>query len=217
MNIALIVPVLSRFDLFAQLIRSVDISVRPIIIDNWVENRGVAAAWNEGMKIAIDDGYKYAIIANDDSYFLPRTIERLYSSMRDTGAVLVSPNPNNQWHPAGMIEGADFCNFMIDIPQLLESCGTFDENFRPAYFEDNDMHYRIRLSGRSCFINTDAIVHHYGSETQYFDPNNPVCPPHQFEQNRQYYREKWGGEPGREVCLTPYGSPNHTIRDWDRR
>lgn len=217
MNIALIVPVLNRFDLFAQLIRSVDIPVLPIIIDNWNENRGVAAAWNQGIDLARNEGFRYAIIANDDTCFLPRTIERLYMSIRDTRAVLVSPNPNNQRQPPGLVEGADFCNFMIDIPQLLEHCGTFDENFKPAYFEDNDMHYRIKLSGCQAFINTDAVVHHYGSQTQYADRNNPVCPPHQFEQNRQYYKEKWGGEPGREVCLTPYGSPNHTIKDWDRR
>jgi GT2 family glycosyltransferase len=106
---------------------------------------------------------------------------------------------------------------MIDIPQLLSACGTFDENFRPAYFEDNDMRYRIKLSGLKSYIHTEAVAHHYGSQTQYADRNNPVCPPHMFEENRRYYIEKWGGQPGQEVCTTPYGSPNHTIKDWDRR
>jgi GT2 family glycosyltransferase len=217
MNIALIVPVLNRFDLFAQLIKSVDVPVFPIVIDNWNENLGVAAAWNLGMSIAMKEGYRYALIANDDSYYMPRTIEKIYMAMRDTEAVLVSPNPNNQHAPGGLIEGADFFNFIIDVPQLLDSCGTFDENFQPAYFEDNDMHYRIRLSGARSYIHTEAIAHHYGSQTQYADRNNPVCPPHQFENNRRYYTEKWGGQPGQEVCMTPYGSPNHTIKDWDRR
>jgi len=217
MNIALIVPVLNRFDLFAQLIKSVDVPVFPIVIDNWNENLGVAAAWNLGVSIAMKEGYRYALIANDDSYYMPRTIEKIYMAMRDTEAVLVSPNPNHQFAPGGLIEGADFFNFIIDVPQLLDSCGTFDENFQPAYFEDNDMHYRIRLSGARSYIHTEAIAHHYGSQTQYADRNNPVCPPHQFENNRRYYTEKWGGQPGQEVCLTPYGSPNHTIKDWDRR
>ena len=217
MNIALIVPVLNRFDLFAELIRSVDFPVRPIIIDNWKENRGVAAAWNIGMNIAVKNGYRYAIIANDDSSFEPNTIIKLVYSIIDTGACLVSPNPNGSIAPQGLIDGSDFFNFIVDVPLLLDNCGTFDENFIPAYFEDNDMHYRIKLSGQKAYINTDAIARHHGSATQYADRNNPVCPPHQFEQNRRYYVEKWGGEPGREVCLTPYGSPNHTIKDWDRR
>lgn len=217
MDIALIVPVLSRFDLFAGLIRSIDVPVRPIIIDNWNHNRGVAAAWNEGMDWAWNDGYRYAIIANDDSYFHPGTINRIYNSITNTDAILVSPNPNNQYASNGLIEGADFFNFIIDVPALISNCGYFDENFTPAYFEDNDMHYRIKLSSCKSYIDTDATAYHYGSQTQYFDRNNPVCPPHQFENNRRYYIEKWGGEPGRETCLTPYGSPNHTIKDWDRR
>ena len=217
MDIALIVPVLSRFDLFAGLIRSIDVPVRPIIIDNWNHNRGVAAAWNEGMDWAWNDGYRYAIIANDDSYFEPGSIRKIYDAMKETRACLISPNPNGAHAAQGLIDGADFFNFMIDIPQLIKECGYFDENFQPAYFEDNDMHRRIILSGAKAYIHTEAIAGHHGSATQYLDRNNPVCPPHQFENNRRYYTEKWGGEPGREVCTTPYGSPNHTIRDWDRR
>lgn len=217
MDIALIVPVLNRFDLFTGLIRSVDVPVRPVIIDNWIENRGVAAAWNMGMDIAWNDGYRYAIIANDDSYFEPGTITKVFNTLKNNQACLVSPNPNGSIAPQGPIEGADFFNFMIDIPQLIEKCGYFDENFKPAYFEDNDMHYRIGLAGAKAYIETDANAGHHGSATQNADPSNPVCPSWQFEQNRNYYREKWGGEPGREVCTTPYGSPNHTIRDWDRR
>ena len=217
MNLALIVPVLSRFDLLTQLIRSVDVPIRPIIIDNWNENKGVAASWNIGIDIAKSEGYRYAIIANDDSFFLPGTIDKLYAGIRLHQGVLISPNPNGAFQPNGIVSGADFFNFMIDIPQLLEKCGTFDENFSPAYFEDNDMHRRIILSGAESYIHTEAVAHHHGSQTQYADSNNPVVPPHQFENNRRYFVEKWGGLPGQEVCTTPYGSPNHTIRDWDKR
>ena len=217
MDIALIVPVLYRFDLFAGLIRSIDVPVRPIIIDNWNENRGVAAAWNIGIREAWNDGYRYAIVANDDSYFEPGTISKIFNTMKINGACLVSPNPNGAIEPQGVIEDSDFFNFMIDIPQLVDNCGYFDENFYPAYFEDNDMRRRIILSGTKALIDTDAIARHHGSATQYFDRNNPVCPPHMFENNRRYYIEKWGGQPGQEVCTTPYGSPNHTIRDWDKR
>jgi GT2 family glycosyltransferase len=169
------------------------------------------------MLAAQKEGYTYAIISNDDAIFDKGTIERLYSNMIRTDAVLISPNPNNVFMSQGLIDGADFFCFMINIPQLIKYCGMFDENFQPAYFEDNDMHYRIKLSGQKSYIDTDSVAYHVGSATQYLDRNNPVVPPHQFENNRRYFVDKWGGTPGQEVCTTPYGSPNHTIRDWDRR
>lgn len=217
MHLALIVPVLNRFDLFTRLMHSVDENVRIFVIDSYNNNLGVSGAWNEGIRRAKAAGYQYALISNDDIEFHPNTISKLYSDIVREQAIAVSPNPNSQFASQGLIPGTDFCCFMIDIPQILNKCGTFDENFFPAYFEDNDMRYRMVLSGSNDYIDTDAPVTHHGSQTQYADPNNPVCPPHMFENNRRYYIEKWGGQPGQEVCTTPYGSPNHTIKDWDRR
>ena len=217
MHLALVVPVLNRFDLFTRLMHSVDEQVRPFVIDSYNANHGVSWAWNEGIRRAKAAGYQYAIISNDDIEFHPGTIGKLYNDIVREQACAISPNPNSQFAPQGLVPGTDFCCYMIDIPQLLEKCGTFDENFYPAYFEDNDMRRRMILAGVGEFIDTEAPVIHHGSQTQYFDRNNPVTPPHMFEENRRYFIEKWGGQPGSEIHSTPFGDPNFTIKDWVKR
>jgi len=216
--IGFIAPVLNRFDLFTQMMSSVDMEVRPYIIDNFRENRGVSSAWNEGMKKASNEGCRYAFITNDDVYFSPGALKSMYDTIVETQGVLVSANPNGAFGTElEVFEGADFFCFIVDIPQLISYCGTFDENFFPAYFEDNDMHYRIRLSGRKAYIQPKAVVMHHGSATQYADPNNPVTPPHQFENNRRYFVEKWGGTPGAEQFTNPFRDVNQKLWDWEKR
>lgn len=217
MTIALIVPVLSRFDLFTDMMSSVDVDIRPYVIDNWNENRGVSGAWNLGMLRAYSDGYKYALICNDDIKFTPNAIRSMHNLMLDTGACLVSPNQNGggDVNSAPQEGGADFFCFMVDIPKLINNCGLFDENFRPAYFEDNDMHRRMQLAGVLSYILPNAIVMHHGSATQNFNPSAPACPPAQFENNRNYFVNKWGGEPGRETFDKPFNDPSKSIKDWN--
>lgn len=217
MHFALIVNVLNRFDLFTRMAYSIDESLRLFVIDNYNHNRGCGAGWNEGMLRAKEAGYKYALISNDDVEFHPGALLSLYKTLKESRAGVVSANPNAVFGSQGVIGGIDFCCFAVDIDQIFHRCGTFDENFHPAYFEDNDMHRRMILAGVECLIDTNAVVTHHGSQTQYFDRNNPVVPPHMFEDNRRYFIEKWGGSPGQETHSTPFGDPNLTIRDWTRR
>jgi len=216
--IGFIAPVFNRFDLFAQMMVTVDMEVRPYVMDNFVHNRGVSGGWNEGMRRALSDGCRYAFITNDDVWFSPGALKCMYDTIVETQAVLVSANQNGVFDTEReLFEGADFFCFIVDIPQLISHCGTFDENFFPAYFEDNDMHYRIRLAGRTSYIQPKAVVMHHGSATQNADPNNPVTPPHQFENNRRYFAEKWGGIPGAEEFTNPFRDVNKQVWDWEKR
>ena len=212
--IALIVPVLKRFDLFTELMNSVDTDVRPFVIENYKHNLGVAGAWNEGMRRALTSGYEYAIISNDDVRFQAGAIEEIYSILKETDAVLVSANQNGWYngddnHP----EGADFFCFGVNIPKLINTCGSFDERIFPAYFEDNDMHRRIRLANQTAYIAKNAIAWHVGSATQNADPANPACPPERFQELREYYITKWGGPPDQETFDRPFNNPDNEI--WD--
>jgi GT2 family glycosyltransferase len=218
MTIALIVPVYKKFDLFTRLMHSVDTEIRPYVIDSYYNNRGCAGAWNEGMRKAILDGYRYAIITNDDVEFLPGTIEKIYTTLKETDAVLVSAAQNADTPDATEIyEGADFFCFGVDMIKLIDTCGSFDENFFPAYFEDNDMHYRMRLANVKGYIHPGAGARHVGSATQNADPHNPVCPSERFEQLREYFRTKWGGVPGEERFTKPFNNQEKEIWDWDER
>ena len=217
MDIALIVPVYKRFDLFTRLMATVDEPVRVIVVDNYNNNRGVAGGWNEGIRAAQEVGYRYAIISNDDIEFHKGAISSIYNSFRKSDAGVISANPNGVFAAQGLIPGADFCCFAVDIPVVVDRCGTFDENFFPAYFEDNDFHHRIRRAGVPDYIDTEAVVTHHGSQTQNADPGSPVVPSHKFEENRSYFIRKWGGTPNQETYEHPYNNPELTIKDWVRQ
>jgi GT2 family glycosyltransferase len=217
MTLSLIVPVLNKFDLFTELMATVDYPVKPIIMDNWKENRGVSGAWNEGMKKSLQYGNNYAIIANDDVTFPANTIRELYDTIRYTKAVTVSPNQNRYEPGFKLVNGADFFCFIVDIKQLIENVGWFDENFFPAYFEDNDMHRRIRLAGLKNYIRTDLTVHHVGSATQNHDPEKPVTTNEAWDHNQNYYISKWGGMPDKETYSHPFNDADKNLNYWEKK
>lgn len=215
MKLALVCPVLNRFELFTQMIATIDEPVRPYIIDNWNQNGGVAYGWNTGLLRAYRDGYEYALVCNDDIRFEPGVVRGLWNDIHETGAVIVTPNQNGHREMTGLTEGlADFFCFMVDIKQLFSNCGFFDSNFWPAYFEDNDMHYRIKLAGLSTYLDNDLVVHHHGSATQNHMVDFPVCSHEQFVINRTYFVNKWGGVPGEERFTVPYDDDKLTIKDF---
>lgn len=223
MEMALIVPVLNRFDLFTKLIRSVDEEIRVFVIESYENNRGVSGAWNEGIRRASEAGYRYAIISNDDVEFYPGSILSLYKTIKNTNACLVSALQNGQMGQNGTWESAEFFCFAIDIPQLLDKAGYFDENFFPAYWEDIDMHRRLILAGAKCLVDMGAPALHHISQTQNFDPGNPVTSHSDFDKNKSYLIKKWGitqagddPENGIVGYQTPFNDPNLTIRDWNK-
>jgi len=217
MSLSLIVPVLKRFDLFAELMASVDYPVLPIVIDNWRGNRGVSSAWNLGMKKSLQAGNQYAIICNDDVVFEPNVISELFNTIKDTGAVMVSAN---QWEPDdkyGLTSWTDYCCFAVDIKQLIKNVGWFDENFYPAYFEDNDMRRRVELAGLKSYTRKDLKITHAVSATQWADPNNPVTSEEAFRKNNKYFIEKWGGEPYEENYIYPFNNPENDLKYWESK
>jgi GT2 family glycosyltransferase len=219
MALSLIVPVLNNFKVFAELMATVDYPVQPIVLDNWNRNRGVAGAWNEGMRRSLEIGNQYALISNDDASFTPGSIKKMYDFIKyQSNAVLISPNQNayDEVEPPRE-NGADFFCFLVDIPKLIEKCGWFDENIYPAYFEDNDMHRRMLLAGAKSYILPNVQVNHVGSATQNFEPGNPVVPPHMFEANRAYFIEKWGGNPGSEQYSHPFNNSEKDVSYWEKR
>ena len=98
-----------------------------------------------------------------------------------------------------------FSAFMIN-KKCWDVVGEFDENFNPAYFEDNDYHRRINLSGMKAIVFPPAVFYHYGSRTKLerLKTESEQLINHQFEKNRDYYVRKWGGLPGNETFLKPF-------------
>ncbi len=103
-----------------------------------------------------------------------------------------------------------FSGFMINRA-MWDKVGEVDEGFTPAYFEDNDYHYRINMAGMKAIVYPPAMFYHFGSKTQLAVP--PSAESHRrFEANRQYFIGKWGGHPGQERFKVPFDNSQFSIK-----
>lgn len=214
-KVGLVVPVYKNFPGFAALMASVDRCVVPYIIKNWEDNVGVSGGWNEGLRRAIDDDCDAVVIPNDDIIFEPGTINKMLAGLTSFDLVTAfNTRDENYSHldEPHFIDSPDFACFAVKPKEFVDGVGWFDEGFRPAYFEDNDMHYRMQLVGMEAKKRTDAPMFHAGSVTQNWD-GQPVVDGEMFEMNRAYYGMKWGGWPGEEKFKTPFNNPDNTVKD----
>jgi GT2 family glycosyltransferase len=201
-DVALIVPVLNNFTGLTKLIESVDIPVLPIVINNWDDNRGVSRGWNIGISTAIERGCEYAVVVNDDVILRPGVIHSMTSKLTDS-VILSSPvNETGQGHPRGL----NFWCFAIKPQQFVDTVGWFDENFFPAYFEDDDMAYRIKLARRQIAWSGTKAYHQVWGSTRGVNLD--------WSKNEEYYERKWGGPAGSEKFMYPFNDDNKTLKDW---
>lgn len=189
----------------------------------------LAAAWNKMAKEAFADGCDYALICNDDILFAPDTIDamvREHQRLNETeNVVMVTPNNilaelnGDIWAildykiPEGVetsfSDHPNFSCFLIG-PDYFEKIGTFDENFWPAWYEDNDSHRRAQLLGYREICTTAAPMIHIGgvSTSMMANPSS--------ETSRLYYMKKWGGIPwpASEVYDHPYNDETISPKEW---
>ncbi len=149
-------------------------------------NVALSHAWNA--MIGSCDNADHIIIANDDIRFFPDTLEKLVAGDKEFV------------YPAGARAGNSFSLFKINRAMWLD-VGPFDANFFPAYFEDNDFHYRMKLKGYDIWPLVDCEYDHVGSATvnRINNPEEVEARHNYFRLNDMYYRYKWGGKPGAEI------------------
>lgn len=190
-------------------------------------NKGVAASWNQGVQWGMDRGFTHIVIANNDIRCGPHMLEGMYNRFLKGGVDLVSAVdvmrevliPDMVTDPLHAVNNKEesesphpnFSCFMI-TPQTIEKVGWFDEEIYPAYFEDNDYHYRVKLAGGLGVANTKAVFVHYGSRTQNQATNGPITPGETFRKNEQYFIKKWGGPPGHEKFVKPFNNDNNDYK-----
>jgi len=89
--------------------------------------------------------------------------------------------------------------------ECWRAVGEYDELLWPAYFEDNDYHYRMRLAGLDYVVPAGGAVTHVGSATLHALPEvHRRTVDHHFRLNQAYYVRKWGGLPGEERFTRPF-------------
>lgn len=148
-------------------------------------NLGVSGSWNL-LCDRIFEKHDYAVILNDDIY-LGKTDSQIRLFLFE----------NSIWD--FYVGTGTWCAFILP-KKTWKSVGRFDENFYPAYFEDNDYHYRMKLQKKTYFQSEFLNPEVYrNSQTIAKDAslNN------HFKDNQNYYVKKWGGEPGKELFATP--------------
>jgi len=96
--------------------------------------------------------------------------------------------------------GPDFSCFAI-AKEGFTTIGDFEEKL-PLYFEDNDYHRRITLSGYEAL--SYAPYWHHGSQTSRQNPELESMVRSKFERSRDIYELKWGGLPGHETFMRPW-------------
>jgi GT2 family glycosyltransferase len=148
-------------------------------------NLGVARSWNM-LCNKIYEEHDYAIILNDDIYLGRKEweMENLLLNFKKFFYCTMQ----------------DWCAFIVP-KTTFKVIGDFDVDFFPAYYEDNDYAYRIKLSGNSIFnIPFLNPFLYQASKTSEKDPNILQGMMH----NKEHYKKKWGGEPSKETFLKPF-------------
>jgi len=157
------------------------------------QNLGVAASWN--LIIKMHPTERYWVIINADLKLGPRAFDIFEQGMK----------VHEMMHFRGM-------HALAVRSSAIQKVGWFDENFHPAYFEDNDWTYRAKLLGVH-IEQVDGDFEHENSSTIRRSDAYRAENARTFPLNERYYERKWGGSVGHEVYTTPFnqgGSP----RDW---
>ena len=148
-------------------------------------NLGVAKSWNLLCEM-IYEQHDYAIILNDDIYWGRKEyeVDNLFSNYKENFFV-----GNLEW-----------CVFALPKKTYIE-VGKFDEDFYPAYYEDNDYAYRMKLVRKFEFKVPFFNPFIYRA-SQTLEKDSSIK--HGFVKNGELYIKKWGGKPNQEKFKRPY-------------
>jgi GT2 family glycosyltransferase len=172
-----------------------DKGLMSIDLTEFSKNRGVAAAWNLGLKSAFADGFERALVMNNDIVLASDTVPALERGHELYGGI-VSAHTVAAMSAMYLIQRQrtyglpiDYACFMLDAATFKE-VGPFDEAFYPAYFEDQDFDCRAESMGIPRGYLGDAVAVHFVSQTI----GGGHVPQHAeyFEKNRQLFLARWG-------------------------
>jgi len=227
-RIGLVIPVLNNFDQAIDAIYSAksENDLRVYIQPQYRYQIPLAAAWNRGIRQAYNDGCTVTIVSNDDVLFSPKTIDHLADAvvnMRDN-EIMIHPNDildtlddpsdilflNEEWGDEPFSPEDQSFSCFAARSDFFSEVGTFDENFDPAWWEDTDMKYRIKLLGYKCVRTKIPYVHLRHQSTKKLNlPLNSL-------KSGEYYLKKWGSTTKSltETFKHPYNDASLSPMEW---
>lgn len=164
------------------------------------ENLGFSKGNNQGLEIATGE---YIGFLNNDILLSPNWFEEIEKVFQDTNAGFVSPRQINPYYDKAnkrnylkyfskqnytkpYAKDFDECVFSCVITKrsVIDSLGNFDENYSPAFFEDNDLKFRAINSGYDVLVANTCCFFHFGSVTS--SGLN-----YKFTKNKEYFYSKY--------------------------
>lgn len=190
------------------------------------EQWGFQHSVNFGVRYFLNKGVDLVFVLNNDIVLHPHAIWRLAERFEKgrVGMATCLDATGESWRdPEKLVRLSDvdkvgcpespnpnFSAFALN-KECWDAVGEFDEVFAPAYFEDNDYHYRMKLAGIRAVVYPPAMFLHWGSRTQNEALGAPLISGQEFENKRAAYMRKWGGVPGQEQLKHPYNDESKTI------
>lgn len=166
------------------------------------ENLGYSKGNNIGIKKALESGYEYIALLNNDILFTPNWLEdsiRLFKLNNRLGMISprIQPKGINKFNylkkyknylqkfTSEFKESIEplFCCVIIKR-EVIEKIGLLDENFTPAFWEDNDYCLRAMYAGYLLARSNRTFVYHNHSTTSKSISNEI------FNRNKDYFFKK---------------------------
>lgn len=164
-------------------------------------NLGCEPAWNVLLEL-VSNNYPndLCVITNDDLILDTNALAAFHeAALRD----YVQNDAYALVYCAGGIDAPNaFSLFMVHPTTFLSTIGRFNDSFKPAYYGDNDMHWRMQLAGYELTRVSGVTATHQagGSATlKSYSKEEEKKHHHQFRRNTELYIRMWGGEPGFET------------------
>ena len=170
------------------------------------ENLGVPASWNLGLK----RGAHWTLVCSASTRFevpLAEFLDGAAERAGDYGLQLFNSSGEGMgWH------------LVIFGKATVDRIGYLDENYYPAYYEDNDYGYRMRVAR----IGYCEGVGHPTWAGPVHDVGNAIAlssgivgmTAYDMMALKHYYSTKWGGPPSKELWEHPFNNPANGLDYW---
>lgn len=183
-----------------------------VVLVDHRRNRGLSKSWNDGLLISRAEEYATTIIFGDDCVFSHGDIKLIVeTAVANPQTHMVVCGGYNKAAKSTVPNHAYSC-FAI-TPAAIEKIGAFDQNFFPAYYEDNDYDRRAKLLEFTRVELPQTGVIHEGSGSL-FKAGPELARQHSitFPACGAYYIRKWGGGPAIEKYEYPFNDPSVSLR-----
>lgn len=209
-SLAIVIPTINRADLLVESIEALRLQSdqyrKLVIIDNGGQalridlprsevvnsnsNLGVAASWNLGINMVIEDhAVRYILVINDDIVLSNDQLEKINKYLEKNSGIwlFVGPFFWSVW-----IISREGLKAIRELDSYI-----FDERFFPAYFEDNDFLYRFKNRFPDRIQEGLRLLEPLVKRNACSQSKEPKLKNTRI--NKLYYQTKWGGPPGHEI------------------